>query len=243
MINAVLQMLRSMFGPSAKTPVQAIEQPEKVEIKDSLLALLVNKVIPYMISRGDSIDYLGDNIVFVSGYLVDGVKNDNRIDRFNDVCIVFTPSKDDPSGWMIRHRATCTTSPGLIPTQSGLSLKRGGVAHIKPGQYKAWRLGFHRPSKYGNSHPALVQVAPITIYRDFDQDGKPDMAKEYTGLFGINIHSTNVRYTNYRVGSFSEGCAVHRYWGHYISRFIPICREMSRKRDIFAVSFINGTDL
>lgn len=60
-----------------------------------------------------------------------------------------------------------------------------GTARIQFGQYKAWTVGIH-----GNSEPhkALVQVAPVTVHRDFNKDFKRTGDALDTGLFGINQH-------------------------------------------------------
>ena len=47
-----------------------------------------------------------------------------------------------------------------------------GAAIIVPGQYKqCWKLGFHNGK---SDHPALVQIRPINVIRDFNKDTKLD---------------------------------------------------------------------
>ena len=47
-----------------------------------------------------------------------------------------------------------------------------GAAIVVPGQYeKSWKLDFHKGKK---DHPALVQVKPISVIRDFNKDNMLD---------------------------------------------------------------------
>lgn len=60
-----------------------------------------------------------------------------------------------------------------------------GTAIMKAGQYRsAYQEGLH------NGRPALVQVGPVTVYRDADRDRECEIVpgSEDTGLFGVNIH-------------------------------------------------------
>lgn len=77
-----------------------------------------------------------------------------------------------------------TTEPGSHYTFQPMNPK--GAARIAFGQYKAWSVGIH-----GNAdpHEALVQVEPVTVYRDFNKDFKRTGDKLDTGDdFYINQH-------------------------------------------------------
>jgi hypothetical protein len=104
-------------------------------------------------------------------------------------------------GQVVLH-ATCTTNPGTYWLQNLLNKK--GALVLKPGQYKdTWAIGVHK------SYPALVQVRPVTCFRDGDLD---DLAEEEgvldTGLFGCNIHRANEKLVSKIIDRWSAGCQV-----------------------------------
>jgi hypothetical protein len=79
----------------------------------------------------------------------------------------------------------------------------GGAARIKFGQYNSWTVGMH------HTHEALVQVEPVTVYRDLNKDYKREGDKEDTGLFGINQHWGYDLPIN-DLNNSSAGCLVGR---------------------------------
>lgn len=95
-----------------------------------------------------------------------------------------------------------TTRPGRHWLVNLLNPK--GAAVLKPGQYKnAYRLGKHK------GLDALVQVAPVTVYRDNDRDELAEITNQLdSGLFGINIHRANSSITSKLVDKWSAGCQV-----------------------------------
>lgn len=95
-----------------------------------------------------------------------------------------------------------TTRPGKHWLVNLLNPK--GAAVLKPGQYKnAYRLGKHK------GLDALVQVAPVTVYRDNDRDELAETQGQLdSGLFGINIHRANSSITSKLVDKWSAGCQV-----------------------------------
>jgi hypothetical protein len=89
-----------------------------------------------------------------------------------------------------------TVDPGLPYTQDPLHPM--GCAHLEDGRWQ-YCLGDHK------GHEALVQAAPVSIWRDLDGDTIKDGAEtEATGYFGINIHSGE----GDSVGDWSAGCQV-----------------------------------
>jgi len=98
---------------------------------------------------------------------------------------------------------SCTTNPGLYWMQKVVNAK--GAAVLKPNQWKeCWQLGKHK-----GVYEALVQCAPVSVYRDNDKD---DKAEEQgildTGLFGINIHRANASAVSKIIDQWSAGCQV-----------------------------------
>lgn len=181
-------------------------------------------------------DKVGDiNIVFVAGHNPDGSPNDDAVDRWNDICLI---AGMGANGWEILFCEKATWTPGKIPTKSANVLKRGGVACIFPGQYKAWAPGFHKKSKYGDKHPALVQVAAIKYSRDANQDYSRAGDRVFFGITGINIHSTMDGFTRETLGSWSEGCAVVMNFKVFQALFMEIIRSVAHKYPIFTSTFI-----
>ena len=199
-----------------------------------------------MTNKGHVIDSEigGGNIVFVSGRNIDGMPADNARDEWND--FVFVARKGE-LGWYVPFGAKCTTEPGIAPALSKDAKERGGVARIVPGQYFAWKLGFHKQSKYGKSHPAFVQAAPVWITRDHNQDLKWTGENAYHGMFGINIHAQGKGKASKKVGFNSEGCLVLESFDK-LMELIEIakdfnCAKQSGEDTIFAATIIEGLEL
>lgn len=98
---------------------------------------------------------------------------------------------------------TCTTNPGTHWLKNILNPK--GAALLKAAQYlDTWKIGLHQ-----GKYEAFCQVKPVTVFRDKDLD---DVAEETavtdTGLFGINIHRANEKFTSKLIDKWSAGCQV-----------------------------------
>jgi hypothetical protein len=104
---------------------------------------------------------------------------------------------------LISWQTSCTTNPGLYWMQKVMNKK--GAAVLKPGQYiDTWKLGKHK-----NVHEALVQAAPVTVYRDNNKNDKAEEnGLEDTGMFGINIHRANNTAISKIIDQWSAGCIV-----------------------------------
>jgi len=98
---------------------------------------------------------------------------------------------------------TGTTNPGAHWLQNFLN--KMGTAVLKPGQYiNSWAIGKHQ-----GVYEALVQIRPVTVYRDSDKDLKAEeQGTEDVGMFGINIHRANPSVTSVLIGKWSAGCQV-----------------------------------
>jgi len=140
----------------------------------------------------------------VSPYNLMAVRtNDTFTDTFSDWMVIFYPNN--------LIAVPCSTKPGSYYIAKPEN--KEGTAVVKEGQYKkVWKLvkntgllsNFWTGSKY-----YLQQVAPITIFRDFNKDGKLDRVKEVSGLFGIFCHSWK-NFFGFRVYNLSAGCQVLR---------------------------------
>jgi hypothetical protein len=118
-----------------------------------------------------------------------------KVNEFNDLLFV---SYLQNQHW-VEYKFKITTLPGRHWLTTLMNQR--GTAILKPGQYlNAYRLGLHKGA------PALVQCAPMTVYRDDDLDEDFDLGKQETGIFGINIHRASA-FAHF-VNSWSAGCQV-----------------------------------
>lgn len=77
-----------------------------------------------------------------------------------------------------------------------------GTAILKEGLYpKTWegRLTY----RFFQSLPELVQVRPVSVYRDGNKDKEIDRESTQVGIFGINIHQQGYQFI---VDNWSAGC-------------------------------------
>lgn len=174
------------------------------------------------------------NIFYIEGMNTDGQLNDDRLNQFNDVRFVLDHQFKLLGNW------SATTEPGRWYTQNPMNPK--GAARAAFGQYTAWSVGVH-----GNSEPheALVQVRPISVWRDRNKDGFRNNDKSDTGLFGINQHwGYDLPLTD--IGKASAGCLVGRTrQGH--REFMAIVKSDVRFRSdrnfVFTSTIIPGDKL
>lgn len=129
-----------------------------------------------------------------------GVRSaDNQANTFNDwFCVAFYTD-----GQPHLFAFPCTTDPGIFYREKPLCVD--GTAVLKQGQYPGlWAMGMHQ-GKYS----ALVQVGPVTVYRDNNLDDVVDEGgKEQSGLFGINCHRAAQALQSHQVDKWSAGCQV-----------------------------------
>lgn len=180
------------------------------------------------------------NIVYIEGADANGKPNADKPDGWNDRRLLIGHGDDGRPEVLLNVAAT--TEPGLSATRSSGARARGGVARIAMGQFKAWRMGYHKGYL---SHPALVQVMPIPVHRDYNRDSKRTGDRVHTGYFGINQHGTRANYRPNAVGMWSEGCLVGRIWAEHLS-FIDILRLEPRfvvnPEFIFTTTVVDGDD-
>ena len=121
--------------------------------------------------------------------------------RFDDEIHVFYKAK--PFKWNY-HIFKATTDPGTFWLENPMQPQ--GTAILAQGQYaNAYKIGLHL-----GKYKALVQVAPVTIMRDYDRNAKLDFfnGRKDTGLFGINIHRASAQGTTKFINKYSAGCQV-----------------------------------
>ena len=177
------------------------------------------------------------NIVYIEGINEDWTLNDDAPNVFNDRRIVIEIVDGVPK---IVNHWQATTEPGNYYTYNPMN--PDGAARIKFGQYKAWAVGLH-----GNAdrHEALIQVAPITVHRDFNKDFQRTGDKLDTGIFQVNQHWGYDAPVN-DIKNASAGCLVgRRREGH--KEFMAIIKQdrryLANKDYVFYTTVIPADDL
>ncbi|MDZ8053682.1 MAG: peptidoglycan-binding domain-containing protein [Aulosira sp. ZfuVER01] len=176
------------------------------------------------------------NIVYIEGMNEDWSLNSDTPNQFNDRRIVIEIVEGVPK---IVNHWQATTEPGSYYTYNPMN--PAGAARIKFGQYKSWAVGYH-----GNAdrHEALIQVAPITVHRDFNKDFQRTGDKLDTGLFQVNQHWGYDAPVN-DIKNASAGCLVgRRRDGH--REFMAIIKQdrryLANKDYVFYTTVIPGDD-
>lgn len=150
-----------------------------------------------------------------------GVRSAERVPlHFDDELHVFWREGE---GW---QHLVCpvTTDPGIPYLEDPMN--PAGTAIVVPGQYRGvWTLGLHK-----GQYPALVQRAPISVYRDGDRDGELDTegVRTETGMFGINLHRARLGGRSILVDRWSAGCQVVAEDRH-LDLILDKCREQALK--------------
>jgi len=120
------------------------------------------------------------NIIYVEGMDPDGTLNADTPNHFNDARLLLVFYDGLPK---IEGAWEATTEPGYYYTDNPMN--PNGAARIAFGQYRAWQVGLHG---YSYPHEALIQVAPVKVYRDCNRDMMRTGDAIDEGYFGINQH-------------------------------------------------------
>lgn len=204
--SLVNQIINQFHNPILDIPASYAVNLKKAPIlvKPGLNATLADKIIYYMKREGYQV-FTGKgnyNIIYIEGMNLDEIPNDNKPDEFNDLRLVIEVINDQPR---IVNKWEATTEPGIYYTENPQDFR--GAFRIQVGQYTAWQLNYHWGSG-GDVQEALIQVKPISGYRDYYQSYKRD-GDVYTGLYDINQHhANNSSFDN--IGLYGAGCLVGR---------------------------------
>ncbi|KQO22892.1 hypothetical protein ASF10_11095 [Flavobacterium sp. Leaf82] len=155
-----------------------------------------------------------------------GIRSKNTIaNSFDDtLCLVF---RDESLNHQIFTFAA-TTDPGLFWLKNPLNVS--GTAILVPGQYK----GSHQVGLHKGQYEALVQKAPVKVWRDANKDGVLDFSgTQHEGIFGINIHRSNPDSESQTVEKWSAGCTVFKKVADF-KFFMGIC---NRSKNLYGNSF------
>lgn len=125
-----------------------------------------------------------------------------------------------PDGKWNYHVYPVTTDPGTFWLNNP-SFEEG-TAILAQNQYiDSYAIGLHK-----GSYPALVQVRPVTVIRDYDRDALLDFnnGTRQTGLFGINIHRAESSGTTKYINKYSAGCQVFQNAKDF-DEFMKLCEQ------------------
>lgn len=126
-----------------------------------------------------------------------GIRANKEVDNiWSDTLYVFEGNK-------LLFSGIGTTIPGRPYLLKPMNPK--GAAVLKEGQYlNSWTRGKH------NGYDALIQYAPITVYRDANRDSIADEkpGTEDRGVFNIDIHHAGQNFIAKFIDNFSAGCQV-----------------------------------
>jgi hypothetical protein len=194
----------------------------------------IDRAISYMQAKGHFINRHPDccNIIYLEGVSPDGSPNDDRPNSFNDLRIVFRATG---TGQIEFDAWEATTEPGNFWTFNPMNPK--GAARIAFGQYKSWAVGQHLAGK-PSGHEALVQVKPVMVHRDFNQDHKRSGDALDQGIFGVNQHWGYDAAVN-DIKNTSAGCLVGRTRdGH--RAFMSLIKSDARFKTSKAYRFVTA---
>jgi hypothetical protein len=156
-----------------------------------------------------------------------GIRSDSVLsNRFDDKLYVFF--NDKKSKWQLQE-FSITTDPGTFWLENPLNEQ--GTAILAPAQYvDTYSIGLHR-----GKYEALVQVAPVKIWRDYDRNAILDFSNgvEISGLLGINIHHASAYGTTKTIDRYSAGCQVFENIDDF-TRFMQMCYQ---HRDLYGNHF------
>lgn len=163
-----------------------------------------------------------------------GIRSNSTVpNRFDDAIAVFY---NDAFGKAHLQVWAATTDPSTYCLYNPMNLK--GTAILKEGQYiGAYAIGMHR-----GKYPALVQVKPVTVYRDTDKNNilNFNAPKQEKGLFGINIHRAQEAGTSKFIDKYSAGCQVFANASDF-NKFMALCQaHQQRYGNVFTYTLLMG---
>lgn len=133
-----------------------------------------------------------------------------------------------------------TTDPGLHWINHPLN--NDGCAILVPGQYKAYKIDYHR-----GKYKALCQRAgKVKVYRDgnlddtYDHDGE----KIHEGYYGINIHRSSAYKTTNYINKYSAGCQVFADPDHFDDFMDAVEKSRSMGgNEVFTYTLLESKDI
>ena len=167
-----------------------------------------------------------------------GIRSNNKnkvTNKYDDMLVVDYNTGNGHK----RFCYTITTEPGIYYIENLCNSK--GAAILVPGQYRGcWQIGLHR-----GKYKALCQKKEVKVYRDNNKNMIYDINPENIdkGIFGINIHRSNERYTRNTIDQYSAGCQVFNNPVEF-NAFMRLCEEQRKLYgNSFTYTLINEEDM
>lgn len=163
------------------------------------------------------------------------IRHQESDNTFND--IMYVVFKDYQMRWKV-YQFTITTKAGAYYLLNPMN--SDGTAIVVPGQYsKAYKLGIHK------NYPALVQSAPIRVYRDKNKDTTHDLIPSTIekGVFSINIHRSSATGTSTKVDKWSAGCMVFSNILEWNLFYATLLESQKLYGDFFTFTLIEESQL
>lgn len=158
---------------------------------------------------------------------------------FNDRSILLKIDNGQPS---IIYNALATTEPGTWYTKNPMNPMGAFQIQLDTQFLECWTFGMHGGTGR-TRHPALVQFANVSGYRDRDRNSIRTGDKTDTGLFGINQHGIfgyNQPVSN--IGTASAGCLVRWNYADHVE-WMKILRHNHPKDYLFDTIVLDTTKL
>jgi len=160
---------------------------------------------------------------------------DRRADVFDDwlACLY-----KDESNTMRCHKWKITTDAGTYWMRNPMNSK--GTALLVPNQYvNCYKIGLHK-----KQYPALVQYAPVAVYRDNNKDKIEDFDPRTIewGDFAINIHRSNPTREGATIGKWSAGCQVFASPLDFAEFMKIVDKSSSAFGNSFTYTLLNSSD-
>jgi hypothetical protein len=165
-----------------------------------------------------------------------GIRSTNRkAGVFDDwICCIY---KDENYNYRCRQWKA-TTDAGTFWLENPMNKK--GTAMLVPNQYlNSWKIGLHK-----GKYEALVQHAPVSVYRDNNKDRIEDLDPKTieAGLFGINIHRSNPVCESVINDKWSAGCQVFSNPSDFNEFMSLVTKSSLAFGKVFSYTLLESTD-
>jgi hypothetical protein len=178
------------------------------------------------------------NIVYLEDSTEKGSPLPESINTFNDRSLLL---KVENKKAEILFNGIATTEPGKYYTQNPMNPKGAANIALDTPFVNCWTWGIHGTGRF--KHPALIQVNPITVYRDKNKDSFRTGDRRETGLFGINQHGIyGYSQTQYNIGRSSAGCMVRLDYAEHLE-FLRIIYTYYKKTDLLSTIVLDTTKI
>jgi hypothetical protein len=223
-------------SPLPADVVRALNRATPLPVRKGSADPFLDRVVAGMLATNAFIarcpGYL--NIVTAEGHDLDGKRNTDRRDEFNDAKMVFTLSQTGVPTLLGRWEATSTA--GWYWTRN--PMVAAGAFNIAEGWQKAWSPGDYHGG-------ALLQARDLRGYRDQDRKGIRDLRHPVSGQFGVHHHQ-GYNLPRGEMRNASAGCQVIRKTADQ-QEFMAIVKKepryLANRSYIFAATVLKQSDV